>query len=54
MSPAATYLALGDPVLIAAVDEALAVRVAASRGKGNKLPPGLRYGTDADYSDDKD
>ena len=51
-SPALTYLRIEDPLLVALVDEALAVRLTIMQSKASqpsKLPADLRYATEADY-----
>lgn len=55
-SPARTYLGLTDPYLVTAIDEALALRLLALQSsEKSKLPPGMRYATDADeFGDDED
>ena len=52
VSPAQTYLGLSDPLLVAAIDEALAVRLVASQSS-EKPPPGQRFASEDEYPPDE-
>lgn len=54
MSPARTYLAIDDPVLVAMVDEALAVRLMALAQESPREPEtGVTVAPDSMYEDDE-